>query len=210
MSKNNQDDSYPTRPSLLIRLKDWDDQESWRVFFKTYGKLIYSAATKAGLSDAEAKDVVQETVVTVCKKIKDLKYDPAVGSFRGWLLNTTRWKISDEFRRRKPSNGERSPSLDESIKTGMAESIPDPASFNLDSVWEEEWQKNLMDAAIERVKQKVDPRHYQVFDLYAIKGRPAHEVASTLGISSAQVHLIKHRIIALVKKEIEQLEKSPI
>ena len=57
----------PTRHSLLSRLKDWNDQESWRVFFDTYWKLIYHAAVKAGLSDAEAQDVVQDTVISVMK-----------------------------------------------------------------------------------------------------------------------------------------------
>lgn len=35
------EDSIPTRKSLLGRLKDWEDQESWHVFFDTYWKLIY-------------------------------------------------------------------------------------------------------------------------------------------------------------------------
>ena len=91
-------DAYlPTRRSLLSRLKDWDDQRSWKDFFDTYWKLIYNAALKAGLSHDEAEEVVQETVLTVTRKIKDLKYDPALGSFKGWLLNTTRWRIADQF-----------------------------------------------------------------------------------------------------------------
>ena len=76
----------PTRQSLLSRLKSWDDQESWRDFFNTYWKLIYGAAVKSGLNDAEAQDVVQDTVITVAKKMEDFKYDPAVDSFKGWLF----------------------------------------------------------------------------------------------------------------------------
>jgi len=62
------DDLLPTRLSLLARLKDWQDQQSWREFFDTYWKLIYSVAIQAGLSDAEAQDVVQDTLVSVAKK----------------------------------------------------------------------------------------------------------------------------------------------
>src|SRR6266478_8450753 len=97
----NRDEFLRTRRSLLSRLKNWDDQESWRDFFNTYWKLIYGAAIKAGLTHAEAEEAVQETVITVTKKIKDLKYDPALGSFKDWLLNTTRWKINDQFRKRQ-------------------------------------------------------------------------------------------------------------
>ncbi len=66
----------PTRHSLLARLKDWEDQASWREFFDTYWQLIYAVARKAGLSDAEAQDTVQETVLTVAKKVGDFKAQP--------------------------------------------------------------------------------------------------------------------------------------
>ena len=65
----NDDQFIPTRRSLLSRLKSWDDQASWREFFTTYGRLIYCIAIKAGLTDAEAQDVVQETIIIVARKI---------------------------------------------------------------------------------------------------------------------------------------------
>jgi len=39
----NPDELIPTRQSLLGRLKDWEDQASWREFFDTYWRLIYLA-----------------------------------------------------------------------------------------------------------------------------------------------------------------------
>jgi len=65
----------PTRQSLLSRLKSWDDQESWKDFFDTYWRLIYNAAVRAGLTEPEAQDVVQETLLSVAKKIPEFKYD---------------------------------------------------------------------------------------------------------------------------------------
>src|SRR5438094_1086402 len=96
-----------TRRSLVDRLANWDDQRRWQEFFDTYWKLIYSAARKSGLADAEAQEVVQETVITVAKNIDKLKYDPARGSFKGWLLQITRWRIADQFRKREPVNAKR-------------------------------------------------------------------------------------------------------
>ena len=89
----------PTRHSLLTRLKDWDDQTSWREFFDTYWRLIYAVALKAGLSDAEAQDVVQETVLTVAKKVGAFEAQPD-GSFKGWLLQITRRRMADQFEKR--------------------------------------------------------------------------------------------------------------
>ena len=47
----------PTRRSLLSRLKNREDQESWQDFFDTYWKLVYGVAIKAGLTDQEAQEV---------------------------------------------------------------------------------------------------------------------------------------------------------
>src|SRR5918996_4191140 len=91
----------PTRKSLLSRLKNWDDNDSWQKFFDTYWKLIYGVALKSGLTDAEAQDVVQETVLSVAKNIAEFKYDPSVCSFKTWLMQVTRSRISHQFRRRK-------------------------------------------------------------------------------------------------------------
>ena len=93
--------SLATRRSLLSRLKESNAEESWRQFFDTYWRLIYTTALGAGLTDAEAQEVVQETVLTVVKKIKSFRYDPAVGSFKGWLLTIVRWRVADQFRKRQ-------------------------------------------------------------------------------------------------------------
>jgi len=196
----------PTRSSLLSRLRNLGDSASWQDFFDTYWKLIYNAAVKAGLSDAEAQDVVQETVITVSRKIQEFKYDPARGSFKGWLLHTTRWRILDHLRRQKPETAP-SGALDDSRRTDALEHLPDPASAQIEAVWEAEWQQNLLDAAMQRVKSRVRPKHYQVFELYALKQLPARKVAETLSVSVPQVHLINHRIRNLIRKEVKHLEE---
>lgn len=200
----------PTRRSLISRLKDLDDQKSWLDFFDIYWKLIYRAATKAGLSDSEAEDVVQETILTITRRIQEFKYDPALGSFKGWLLHTTRWRILDHVRRRAREPAAQSV-LDGGDPTSEAvEAIPDPTSACVEAVWETEWRQNLMDAAIRRVKRQVQPKHYQVFEVYALKEWPIRKVALTFGVCSAQVHLIKHRVGKLIRREIKRLESEGI
>jgi RNA polymerase sigma factor (sigma-70 family) len=200
----------PTRHSLLGRLKDWDDQESWRDFFNTYWKLIYGVARKAGLSDDEAQDVVQEAVLSVARKMNEFKYDPAIGSFKGWLLLITRRRIADHLRKRSRQPMPHEGVSGDTSRTAIIERIPDPDSLNLEAVWDAEWEKNLMDAALDRVKKHVSARQYQIFDLYVIKQWPVNKVASTLEISVTQVYLAKHRVSSQLKKELKHLETRMI
>jgi RNA polymerase sigma factor (sigma-70 family) len=195
-----------TRRSLVDRLANWDDQRRWQEFFDTYWKLIYSAAQKSGLTDAEAQEVVQETVITVAKKIDKLRYDPALGSFKGWLLQITRWRIADQFRKRNSVQTQRERSNDDR-QTATIERIPDLNVIDLDALWEREWQENLLDAAIARVKKKVDPKQFQIFDCYVRKEWPAQKVAAQLRVSVGQVYLARHRVSALIKKEVKNLER---
>src|SRR5229473_3421136 len=140
----NYDDYIPTRHSLILRLKNWEDQGSWQDFFNTYWKFIYGVALKAGLTDAEAQDVVQETVITVAKKIKDFQVGSQRGSFKAWLTHTTKWRIGDQFRKRSPTPVSPSPSTDGSSRTAEIERVADPASLDAEDCWEKDWEQNLL------------------------------------------------------------------
>ena len=196
----------PTRRSLLTRLKQWDDHESWRDFFNTYWKLVYGVALKAGLTEIESQEVVQETVIAVAKKMHAFKYDPAIGSFKSWLLHLTRCRIADQLRKRYKEAAVVQALPAQTSGTDVIAKFPDPNALNLDAVWEEGWQENLVAAAIDRVKKEVKPRQYQIFDLYVIKGFSVTRVRETLGVSAAQVYLAKFRISNLIKKEVRKLE----
>src|SRR5262245_22431625 len=115
------DDSLRTRRTLLSRLRNLGDQESWRTFFDRYWELFYNVARQAGLTDSDAQDVVQETVIADVKAMPEFRYDPARGSFKQWLLRIVRRRIVDQLRRacRRPPQVELSPeSLDEAEAHG--------------------------------------------------------------------------------------------
>src|SRR5215472_10696686 len=103
-------ESIPTRASLLQRLKDLDDQSSWREFYDLYHDLIFSVARRAGLNELEAGEVVQTTLISVARKMPGFTYDPAKDSFKGWLLTVIRWRIRDQLAKR-PGQADRDPRL---------------------------------------------------------------------------------------------------
>ena len=198
------DELIPTRASLIARLKNWEDQLSWQEFFDTYWKLIYGVARKTGMSDAEAQDVVQETMISVSKHVPTFKYDPASGSFKGWLLNMARWRIIDQMRKRSLV----ADPLPNDTSTDPLNKIPDPASLLPDAVWEIEWEKNLLEAALANLKRRLDPNKYQIFDFYVNKEWPAEKVAATFHVSVDNVYLAKHRVTEMIKEEVRRLEKE--
>src|SRR5215510_4080581 len=99
-------EAIPTRASLLERLKDMGDQTSWNTFHELYHDLIFSVARRAGLNESEAGEVVQDTLISVAKKMPGFTYDPAKDSFKGWLLTVVRWRIRDQLAKRTGPRGQ--------------------------------------------------------------------------------------------------------
>jgi RNA polymerase sigma-70 factor (ECF subfamily) len=201
----------PTRESLLERLRDLGDAASWQEFFDTYWKLIYGAAIRSGLSDHEAEEVVQETVIGVARKMDTFRYEPQKCSFKGWLMHITRCRIIDRLRRRQSQRWDHDPLPDESGTTTVegALRIADPVGEQaFEGLWEAEWQKNLVDAALERVKKKVPARQYQIFYMHSVKNMPAGDIARLLGVSRAKVYVVRHRVGNMVKQEVQRLANT--
>jgi RNA polymerase sigma factor (sigma-70 family) len=199
----------PTRGSLLERVKNWEDQKSWTEFFDAYSGLVRSVALKAGLTEAEADDAVQETMLSVAKKIREFQYNPAIGRFRSWLIHTTEWRVKDQLRKRKGIVESR-PRTKTGNRTTTIERVPDPASLDLNKVCEEEWENHIFLLAVDKVKRQVSAKHFQIFDLYVLKKWSGNKVAETIGVDRALVHLTKSRMMKLIKTEVETLRSQSI
>ena len=210
------DEWLATRRSLLTRLRDAGDQTGWEEFFETYWKLLYRVARKSGLTEAEAQDAVQETIITVAQQMPEFRYEPARCTFKGWLLLLTRQRIAHQFRKRNKPGGEanRMPTparLGPSVgrcRGGRGGPLPGHGgpvarcrwTRGLEAIWDEEWEKHLLAAALETVKRQVTDRQFQIFDLHVLQQWPVGDVAHTLRVSAAQVYLAKHRIRKIVEE----------
>lgn len=206
-------DMIPTRASLLARLKDAGDESSWNEFYQLYYDLIFACARRAGLNEHEAREVVQDTLISVARKMPDFTYVPAKDSFKGWLLTVTRWRIRDQLAKR-PGHAERDPrpasptGEEEGTRTATIDRLPDPAVPDLAAFWDEEWKSHVLQTALSRIKRQVHPQQYQIYHLHVVLGQPVGEVARALGVSSARIYLAKHRVGSLLKKEIARLKRA--
>jgi DNA-directed RNA polymerase specialized sigma24 family protein len=88
------------------------------------------------------------------------------------------------------------------------ERIPDPQQMDLEALFEAEWREGLCAEGMERLKRKFTLRQFQLFDLLVFKEWKAEDVASSLGMSVANVYVTRHRMTAALKKQIRRLEKE--
>ncbi len=206
-AKFDDDELIPTRASLLAGLKYWDNAERWQDFFNTYWRLIYGRARRAQLTEQEAQEVVQETVISVAKQIPEFHYDPAVCAFKTWLFRIVSRRIADQFRKRRRAGPTLEPLADDDEGASF-ESIADPASLLPDAAWEMEWEENLIAAAMERVKRRLKPVQFQIFDYHVLQKHGALDTARHLRTNVASVYVAKHRVGQVLKREVEALRNG--
>ncbi|MES3030937.1 MAG: sigma-70 family RNA polymerase sigma factor [Patescibacteria group bacterium] len=189
-----------TRTTLLRRVKNPEDAASWQTFQDIYGNLIYGQAIKAGLTEDESKEAVQETMIELAERIKTFDYRKENGSFKGWLYRLARWRILAQFRRRRPA----ALPVEE---VAFEEFTPAELTTAPADQWEHEWREALMTAALQKLRHDLPLKHYQVFDLVTLKAWPVARVARSLKMSRPQVYLVKFRVLISLKREVTRLEK---
>lgn len=201
--------SLQTRVSLLSRLRDLEDKESWQTFFDLYWRLLYNVARRAGLDDADAQDVVQEAVMAIAREIPQFHYDPQRGTFKQWLFRFLRRRIADHYRRlnRQPARAGMSPETLER-KGDAADAILPRGGDDLDAAWEQEWERSVLDAAIAQVRAQANPKHFQVFDYCVLKEWPVSRTAAALGMNPALVYLARHRVSQAVKRAARKINEE--
>jgi RNA polymerase sigma factor (sigma-70 family) len=199
-----------TRRSLVDGLKDLDDSERWKQFYQAYGPMIREMSKKAGLSHTEAEDVVQETIISVAKHMPTFIYNPAVGSFKAWLFNLILWRVKDQLRKRLPDSPIRPENYRKkyTARTSTIDRIADPAGAQLEDDWDAQWKTSSLEIALDKIKQKIKAKHFQIFQLLVVQGLPGPRVASSLGVNIGYVYLVTHRVGRLVKKQLKVMEEK--
>ena len=186
-----------THPSLLRRLRDLRDREAWRLFVEAYAPAVYQYARGQGLQDADAADVTQEVLRGVVGAMDRFVYDPAAGTFRGWLFTHARRRVADFLRGR----GAAPVGADD----GVLRNIPAPDAED-ESRWDDSIRGRLLAVAMRQVQVDVSPTTWKAFEATALRGRPGKQAAAELGLSVAAVYLARGRVLARLKEIVHELE----
>ena len=199
--------SIATRETLLSRLKNWEDQESWRTFYDLYWRLIFGQAISAGLTKDEAEEVVQETVIEICRRIQTFQYKSLHGSFKGWLFRLTRWRITNQFHKRPRGIVPLESADFNDSDLESSQNCAGITTSNWDESWERDWRETIVDAALKNIRRTCDPKHFQVFELLTVKEWSPTKIAVTMKMNRAHIYLVKCRIIRALRREIVRLER---
>jgi RNA polymerase sigma-70 factor (ECF subfamily) len=186
---------YNTRQTLLIRIKDANNEAAWSEFVEIYTPLLYRFAERRGISASERADIIQETLRSVTGAIERFEHNQAVGSFRGWLYTVARSKIANHFRQQ----ARRPQAIGGTTMAMKVQEQPDPK----DEVdWVKDYRQRLFEWAAQKVKQEFAENTWAAFWRTSVDDEEVSVVCETLEMSRGAVYVAKSRVVARIREKI--------
>lgn len=190
-----------TRHSLVLRLRDREDETAWAEFVQLYEPLVLRIARSKGLQDADAQDLCQELFRAVASAIE--RWDPAKGKFRAWLFRITRnLLVNFLVRQHRQPRGSGRTSIVELLEAQPVRDAGAEAEFAA------AFRRRAFSWAAEQAKGQFTPSTWQAFWKTGVENKPIAEVAAELGLSEGAVYIARSRVLARLRECVEQLTED--
>ncbi len=191
-----------TSTHLLEGLKEADNVTIWTEFDNRYRPMIVRYARRFGLSESDAQDAAQQSLIAFCDSYRKGKYDRDKGRLRIWLFGIARNQILNTRRKKR---GKEVQIPEASKATHFFDKIED--EDQLEQAWDEEWRQAVLQQCLEAVRSEFDGKTVEAFELFAWKGLPAQQVADQLGMTANAVFLVKHRVMKRIRELLPKMEE---
>ena len=178
-----------TSVTLLKAIADDAASVRWAEFCAAYEPLMRDYL-RARFPSLEADDVVQDTLVSLIRRLPGYRYTPDVrGHFRNYLLGIVRHKAVDALRRR---------ARDAALRRGLRDELGDEPASAPPEPEDDAWKNAALETAVDQLMAdtSVNPTAREVFRQVALRHVPPAQVAADFGISRGNVDVIKSRMIA--------------
>lgn len=188
-----------TTTAMLNALHDSGNEPAWEAFDARYRPILVGFARNLGLTDTDAADIAQDTLVRFVQEYRDGRYDRSRGRLGAWLVGIARYRIIDIRRQRAQRH--------EVGADGAEDGVED--ENQLQDAWDREHRQAILRDAMNelRATSRTDERTIRAFELVAAHGRSPQQVAAELGMSVHDVYLAKSRVAQRLREIVERLEK---
>lgn len=186
--------SAETSISLLERVRERDDEASWRTLVEIYTPLIRGWLNRHAGLDADAEDVIQDVLAVVVRRI-GVSPRAAVGAFRAWLRTITINCFRDTWKARRRVKPAADSRVDEFLQQ-----LADPAS-GLSRVWDKEHDRHVTQRLLQIIRGEFTEKTWLAFQRFALADEPAETVAADLGMTVNAVFIAKSRVLTALRRE---------
>jgi RNA polymerase sigma-70 factor (ECF subfamily) len=190
-----------TSCSLLMQLKE-GQPAAWERLTALYAPLVYHWCRSMRLAEQDMPDVFQQVFQAVASHIQGFHKDRPGDTFRNWLRAITRNKVRDHFRR-TARQAQAAGGTDAQIYfSQLAAPLTDEEADEEDGHDEEEEVRQLLHAALEHIREQVQPQTWLAFWKVVVEGKTPEQVGEELGMRPGTVRVAKSRVLSRLRAEL--------
>lgn len=191
-----------TRASLILKLRDPSDADSWEQFAAIYQPLVYRLARSKGFQHADAQELVQEVLLAVSRAVDGWVPDAQRGRFRDWLFRIARNLMINFLTRRKHRPlGSGDSGVAELLQQQHDRCSAESMLFDL------EFRREVFQWTAGQVRPQVSRNTWDAFWLSSVDGLPIKDVASQLGMSIGSVYIARSRVMLRLRERVREFER---
>ena len=201
---------YTPKKSLLKRMQNCDEI-SWEEFYRIYWPLVLDIGRRLGMAQDACRDLMQEIMFDLFKGEALLRYDASRGRFRTFFGVLVRHKAADmlrdaaRFSAVSKANGSASGNVPEPNAAAFPASNPSGEDDPFQKIFDEEYCNCLLSAAINELRNSVDPKTFAIFEMVDLQGRQPREVARHLGIARSVIDVYCFRCRKTLRKIVSEI-----
>ena len=190
-----------TRYTLLERVKNRSDEDSWSDFVDIYRPYIYSIIRRMNLNHQDSEDLSQSILLVLWEKIPQFEANFRTGAFRLWLSKLVKNRVINYLVKHK-SRSEKMAENAEDIAMRI-NSMPDD---KLHKMFEDEWENYIGVKAWEALENDLDDNLKKVFQM-SMENMSTEEISEKLGIAVPTVYVYRKRVTDRIRKKIKELQQ---
>jgi RNA polymerase sigma factor (sigma-70 family) len=190
-----------TRPSLLVRIRDPQDVQSWKLFVTTYAPLIVAYCRKRGIQGADADDVTQEVFAKISRSIGGFEYQPERGRFRDWLGTVAHGELCRVMAKNN-RGGRGTGGLDNHPQLDQLVSETPGAD------WTDCFHAHILATALDQIRPQFEPDTWKAFESVWLHEKRSDEAAKELSMPIEAVYVAKSRVLKRLREKVLELAEE--
>ena len=178
----------------LVKACRRGDETAWNELVDRYQRLIITIPRRAGLSEEQAADILQEVFLTLFEKLDEIEQPDRI---RSWIVTTAKFKTWGLVRGEK---GFYSPETEEEMEREMA-GLPDTSPLADERLIELEQQHQIRTAL-----KQLEERCRTILSMIYLRDAAASyvEVASAIGVGETSISPMRARCLKKLAKILEK------
>ncbi len=185
-----------TTTLLLAQIADFGESRAWEEFDRRYRPVLLTFGISLGLGRDDAADMAQTTLADLARGLRDGQYCRGKGRLRAWIFGIARHRAARIIATRR-------------CVQHLADELGALSDERMADLWEQARQKAIVDAALARLREtsRIAPATLSAFELVALRGVPAVEVAVLCGMRGAdEVYIAKSRVTQRLRQIVAEIE----